>query len=124
MSALFAAQLVWLFTNDTEVIEIGAYYIKVMALIQWAYVLTAIHVSFLQAVKRPMYGFVEAVARKIILPLGVFYTVVVTLSGSLEQFWYSLAAINVLMTVITVVYAQAVVRRMNDPGLAKAAADR
>lgn len=108
----FATPLVRVFTSDEAVIKAGANYTRIMALIQWAYVMGFIHIGFLQAIKRPMYGFVEAVLRKVVLPVGVFYFVVKILETSLNGFWISLVAINVIMTVVTVVYAQRVLKRM------------
>ena len=108
----FAGPLVRMFTNDLEVIDLGKTYIRIMALIQWAYVATSIHIGFLQAVKRPMYGFLESVTRKIILPIGLFYLAVSILHVSLNSFWYVSAAINIVMTAATVFYAQRVLNRM------------
>jgi len=54
----FARQLMQIFTNDEEVIRLGVLY--VIAPIQWSYVLTAAYLNMLQAMKRPMYGFYEA----------------------------------------------------------------
>ncbi|MEM9280474.1 MAG: MATE family efflux transporter [Verrucomicrobiota bacterium] len=109
---VFATPLVRVFTRDEEVIEVGANYTRIMAFIQWAYVMGFIFIGFLQAIKRPMYGFFEAVIRKIILPIGVFYPAVVVWSVDLNGFWYCMVAINVAMTVVTILYAQAVLRRM------------
>ncbi|MFK5921423.1 MAG: MATE family efflux transporter [Verrucomicrobiota bacterium] len=101
-----ATPLVRLFTDDLEVIQLGSKYIRIMAFIQWAYVMSFIHIGFLQAVKKPMYGFFEAVLRKIILPLGLFYLVVNIMESELNAFWFSIVAINVVVTMVTVVYAQ------------------
>ena len=73
---------------------------------------TFIHIGFLQAIKRPMYGFVEAVVRKIILPLGVFYIAVKVLEVGLDGFWFSMVGINVAMTVVTIAYARIVLRKL------------
>ena len=83
-----------------------------MAFIQWAYVMSFIHIGFLQAVKKPMYGFFEAVVRKIILPLGVFYVAVDMMDSELNVFWFSVAAINVAMSIVTIVYAQLKLRKL------------
>lgn len=107
-----AVPLVKLFTDDQEVIEAGTSYVRIMSLIQWAYVMTFIHIGFLQAVKRPMYGFVESVIRKIILPMAVFYVLVQVLDVSLANFWYGMVAINVAMTIVTILYAQSVLRKL------------
>ncbi len=105
-----ASQLVDIFTDDPDVIDVGTNYIRIMAFIQWAYVMTFIHTGFLQAVKRPMYGFVESVIRKIVLPIGVFYLLVQVLDVELDGFWFGMVAINVAMTIVTIVYAQRVLR--------------
>lgn len=110
----FAEPLVRLFTKDSEVISIGTNYIRIMTFIQWAYVMTFVHTGFLQAVKRPMYGFVESIIRKIILPIGVFYTVVRIYEFQLHGFWYSMAIINIAMTIVTIVYAQGVLRHLTE----------
>lgn len=112
LAFVFATPLIRLFTADSEVISAGTTYVRIIAFIQWAYVMTFIHTGFLQAVKRPMYGFFEAVVRKIILPVGVFYVAVKLLQVDLTGFWWSMVAINILMTVVTVVYAQSVLRKI------------
>ncbi len=107
---VFATQLVQLFTDDPEVVKVGTYYTRVMAFIQWAYVMGFIHIGFLQAVKRPIYGFFEAIVRKIILPLAIFHLLVVVLAVNLNTFWFGMVGINVLMTIVTIIYAQWVLR--------------
>lgn len=108
----FAEPLVRLFTKDPDVISVGTNYVRIMTFIQWAYVMTFVHTGFLQAVKRPMYGFVESVIRKMILPVGVFYVVVRVYQVQLHGFWYSMAIINIAMTIVTIIYAQRVLRKL------------
>jgi Na+-driven multidrug efflux pump len=108
----FAPQLVRLFTDDAEVVKVGTVYIRIMTGIQWAYVMTFVHIAFLQAIKRPMYGFVESVIRKLILPVISFYIVVRVLNVELNQFWITMAVINIVMTVVTIIYAQSKLRRI------------
>jgi len=107
----FARHLVGLFTHDPEVIEIGTLYIRIMSLIQWAYVMNFIHIGFLQAVKRPLYGFAESVTRKILLPIAIFHPIAAILFVDLTVFWIAMVIINVTMTVITITYAQFVLHR-------------
>ena len=108
---LFATPLVRLFTDDSAVVDVGTTYVQIMAFIQWAYVMTFIHIGYLQAVKKPMYGFVESLIRKIILPIGIFHVLVIVLDVGLTKFWYGMVMINVFMTVVTIVYAQLILRR-------------
>ena len=108
---VFATPLVQLFTSDQAVITTGTNYIRIMAFIQWAYVMTFTHIGFLQAVKRPMYGFFESIVRKIILPIALFYLMVNVLSFELREFLIGMAAINVAMTFVTIAYAQWILRK-------------
>ena len=48
---VFANQLVRLFTDDPGVVQIGGSYIRIMTFIQWAYVMTFIHIGFQNPVK-------------------------------------------------------------------------
>jgi len=109
---VLARPLVDLFTNDPEVIEVGTTYTRIMALIQWAYVMTFTHTGFLQAIKRPLYGFIESIIRKIVLPLGIFYVVVDVYQVGLMGFWFTMAIINVVMTIVTIIWAQSVLRKL------------
>ena len=109
---LLARPLVRLFTDDPAVVEAGTDYVRIVAFIQWAYVMTFIHIGFLQAVKRPMYGFVESIIRKVALPLVVFYVLVKVWDAELLDFWHGMVAINVAMTIVTIIYAQSVLRKL------------
>ncbi len=107
-----ATPLVRIFTKDEEVIRVGANYTRIMALIQWAYVMGFTYIGFLQAIKKPMYGFIEAVLRKVVLPLGIFYLAVNVFGFQLTGFWFSMVAINIVMTVVTITYARSVLNRI------------
>ena len=103
---LFATQLMRVFTDDPEVIEIGVRYVHIMALIQWSYVMTSTHLAFLQAMKRPRYGFFESILRKVLLPVPFMWLFVKQYHYSVDAVWFSVAGANVFMTVITVAYGQ------------------
>ncbi|MEO0509896.1 MAG: MATE family efflux transporter [Verrucomicrobiota bacterium] len=109
---LFAEQLVGVFTDDPAVIKTGARYAKIMAFIQWSYVVTFTYTGFLQAVKRPGYGFVESVIRKIILPISIFYLLVTVMQVSLDTFWFGMVGINVVMAIVTVLYGRWTLKRL------------
>jgi len=109
----FATPLVALFTNDPQVIEVGTKYVRIVTFIQWTYVSGFVYIGFLQALKRPMYGFVESFTRKVILPIIVFSLVVHVFELSLEGFWVAMCAINVFMAIITISYGQSVLRKLH-----------
>ena len=110
---IFAAPLVDLFTDDPEVIRLGKEYVRIVTFIQWAYVAGFIYIGCLQALKRPMYGFVESVIRKIVLPMLVFYIVVSLMGVSLTSFWWCMVAINSVMAIITIVYVKSILRKLH-----------
>jgi len=110
---IFAAPLVQIFTSDPKVIRLGRDYVRIITFIQWAYVAGFIYIGCLQALKRPMYGFVESVIRKIILPLVVFYLVVRVFDVGLTGFWWSMVAINAAVAVITITYVRSILRRLH-----------
>ncbi|MBT4289027.1 MAG: hypothetical protein HOD92_17005 [Deltaproteobacteria bacterium] len=70
---LLATPLVGLFTSDLEVINVGAGYLRIAALMSWAYVLLLINVSALQGMKKPSIGVWVSLYRHIIAPNIVFY---------------------------------------------------
>ena len=105
---LFSRQLMGIFTDDAEVIDYGVRCLNIIALIHWSYILSATHIAMLQALKRPAYGFFEAITRKIIIPLPMLYLLVVVWSLDIDWIWYCNAMVNVLMTGITIYYANRV----------------
>lgn len=105
---VFSPQLMRIFTKDPEVIRYGVICLCVFAPIHWSYILTATHIAMLQALKRPIYGFFEAITRKILLPLPLLWLMVVYLGKDIEWIWYCNAVINVVMTGVTVYYARRV----------------
>ena len=109
---VFAAPLVKIFTDDPEVVRVGKEYVRIVTFIQWAYVAGFVYIGCLQALKRPMYGFIEAVVRKIVLPFSVFYVVVVVMDVELAGFWWSSVAINSAMAMVTIVYVRSVLKKL------------
>lgn len=114
---IFAPQLMGVFTEDPEVIEIGVNCLRILAPIHWSYVMTSTHLAMLQAVKRPMYGFFESITRKIILPLPILWLLIVWAGKDVEWIWICNAAINVVMTTVTILYARSVLRGLGTKSL-------
>ena len=102
---IFSRQLMDIFTDDENVIEYGVTCLNIIAPIHWSYILSATHIAMLQALKRPTYGFFEAIVRKIILPLPILWWLIVLQGKGIEWIWYCNAAINVVVTAVTVAYA-------------------
>ncbi|MDA8563763.1 MATE family efflux transporter [Mariniblastus sp.] len=109
---IFAEQLMRIFTSDQEVISMGVTCLRVIMPIEWSYVMTSTHLAMLQAVKRPMYGLFESILRKVLLPLPCLWICVTLYQLEIDWVWYCVAATNVAMTIVTVFYAQVVLRRL------------
>ncbi len=109
---VFSPQLMAIFTDDPKVIKLGVICLSIIAPIQWSYIMSATHIAMLQALKRPAYGFVEAVTRKIILPIPILWLLVIYLQKDIEWIWYCNAVINVMMTAITICYARFVLAKL------------
>ena len=110
---IFAESIFGWFTNDPEVIGIGVYYARIMMVIQWAFVVTSAHIAFLQAIKRPMYGFFETIFRKLLIPIPLIYTVVIWKQWPVEYVWYCMVFTTLFMTAVTVVYGQIKLRQID-----------
>jgi Na+-driven multidrug efflux pump len=91
---------------------VGTSYVRIVTAVQWAYVMGFIFIGFLQAVKRPMYGFVESIVRKIILPLGVFYLLVRVWHVDLITFWWSSVVINIAVAIVTIFYGRHILHKI------------
>ncbi len=109
---VYAEALMRIFTSDETVITIGVNCVRILALIQWCYLITSTHLAMLQAIKRPMYGFFESVTRKVILPLPLLWMFVLQLDFSVDSVWWTIAGTSVLMTVVTLAYAQTVMGKL------------
>ncbi len=109
---IFATPLVRIFTADPEVIKVGENYVRIATAVQWAYVMGFIFLGFLQAVKRPMYGLIESVVRKIGLPAIIFYFLVRVWEVDINTFWWSSVIINVFVALITITYGRYVLKKV------------
>lgn len=107
---LFAKQVMGIFTSDEEVIGLGVQCLYIIMPIQWSYVMTSTHLAMLQALKRPNYGLIESVSRRVLLPLPFFYVCVLAYEMDIVSVWYSIAGTNVFMTAITMYYARHTLR--------------
>lgn len=109
---IFARPLMRIFTSDPEVIRLGVDYLRIVMLIQWTYVMTSTHIAMLQAIKRPAYAFFESVVRKIIIPIPLLYVCVTIHQMDINWIWYCTVFTNILVTIVTILYAQYVLRKI------------
>ena len=91
---LLARPLMSFFTNDQNVIDIGTTYLRIDALVLYAYVILFVHVAALQGVKRPMFGVWVGLFRQILVPALVFYIMTRVLNVGLLGIWWGIFGIT------------------------------
>ncbi len=106
-----ARVLMGLFTGDEAVISIGATYLRIDALVLYAYVLLFVHVAALQGMKRPMFAVWIGLYRQIIAPFALFWILTRVFSFGLLGIWWGIFAVTWSAAIITLVYARRMVTR-------------
>ncbi len=107
---IFSKQLMGLFTNDIEVVNIGSTYLKIAAFLLWSYVIMFINISALQGLKRPMFALWVGLGRQIVAPMAVFYFFIYVIDTGLLGIWWGLFGINWIAAIISLAYAKRVIR--------------
>ena len=108
---LLSGLLMTFFTDDPSVIEIGSYYLKIDALVLYAYVVLFVHVAALQGVKKPMFAVWLGFARQIAAPSIVFYLLAVVLGFGLPGVWWGIFLVTWSAAVFTFFYARGLLKR-------------
>ena len=91
---VLARPLMSLFTDDQGVIDIGTTYLRIDALVLFAYVVLFVHVAALQGVKRPMFGVWVGLLRQILVPALVFFLLTRVLDVGLLGIWWGIFGIT------------------------------
>ena len=109
---LLARPLMTLFTEDREVIGIGATYLMIDALVLYAYVILFVNVAALQGVKRPMIAVWIGLVRQIVAPVVLFYLVTQVFDWGLLGVWWSIFSITWSAALFSFLYARRVLNRL------------
>lgn len=109
---LCAPLLMGIFTDDPRVIGIGATYLRIDALVFYAYVVLFASVAALQGVKRPMYAIWIGLSRQIVAPVIVFYVLVFVLEVGLTGIWWGIFGITWCAAVVTILYTRNVLGKI------------
>jgi putative MATE family efflux protein len=104
--ALFSNQLMAAFTKDTQVIEIGAEYLRVAILFFFAYIFLNISVSTLQGMKKPFYAIFVGAYRQFLIPLPLFYLFAVYLDWGTKGIWWGIFFANWSAAIFTYFYTR------------------
>jgi putative MATE family efflux protein len=111
----FPRQLIGFFSNDSEVISAGASYLRISALVYWAYAILYIATSALQGLKKPMFAAWIGLYRQIVAPLIIFYLLAFIAGLELFGVWWGIFIVNWTAVVITYVYIKRVMSKLFVP---------
>lgn len=109
---ILARPLMAFFTEDREVIGIGATYLMIDALVLYAYVILFVNVAALQGVKRPMFAVWIGLGRQIVAPVILFYLLTHVFDWGLLGVWWGIFFITWGAAVFSFFYARRVLSRL------------
>lgn len=101
-----AEYLMTFFTDDPSVIRIGATYLRIDALVFYAYVVLFVHVAALQGMKRPMYALWIGLYRQIVAPGILFWCLVHVFETGLTGLWWGIFGVTWSAALFTLFYAR------------------
>lgn len=109
---VLAEYLMGFFTDDLDVIPIGATYLRIDALVLYAYVILFVHVAVLQGIKRPMYAIWIGLCRQIIAPVIVFYVLIHIFGVGLLGIWWGIFSVTWSAALFTIFYARRMIGKV------------
>jgi len=99
-----ASYLASYFTNDINILNEASIYIKINAVLLYAYIIIFINVSFLQAIKRPKMIFYIGLLRQVILPI-ILYSLASYYDMDVMYYWMA-TFISVSVATVYIHYLQ------------------
>ena len=103
---LLADNIVSIFTDNQEVINFGADYLKVAAFIGPVYPVFFITNALFQAIKKPIYTVIITFSRLVVLPFSTMSVVVFVLNGSFKDLFLGLFFINWTFGILVFLFAK------------------
>lgn len=101
-----APKLVGFFSEDPEVIDIGARYLRIDSLTLYAYIVLFVHVSMLQGLKKPRFAIAIGLFRQILAPLLIFWLFSGPLGMGVTGVFWGIFVITWLAAGIAAVYGR------------------
>jgi Na+-driven multidrug efflux pump len=106
-----AKDLMTFFTEDPSVIRMGATYLRIDALVFYAYVVLFVHVAALQGMKKPMYALWVGLYRQIVAPFAVFWSLIHVFDAGLTGIWWGIFGVTWSAALFTLFYARRLIGR-------------
>lgn len=107
-----ARPLMAIFSADPAVLDVGARYLRIAALVQFAYIALFINTSALQGLKLPVFALWIGLGRQIAAPLLLFWLGTEVLGWGLTGIWWTILGITWSAAIVAVVVAQRQVSRL------------
>ena len=102
----FPRAIMAFFTEDSAVVDIGAFYLRISAFIYWAYIILFVSVAALQGLKRPLYAIWIGLYRQVIAPAIVFFALANLLGMGLTGIWWGIFLVTWSATIFTLFYVR------------------
>jgi putative MATE family efflux protein len=106
-----AEVLMTFFTEDPSVIRVGATYLRIDALVFYAYVVLFVHVAALQGMKRPLYALWIGLYRQIVAPVILFWSLIHVFDAGLTGIWWGIFGVTWSAALFTLFYARRLIGR-------------
>ena len=109
---LLADNIVSIFTDNQEVIDFGADYLKVAAFIGPVYPVFFITNALFQAIKKPIYTVIITFSRLVLLPFSTMSVVVFILNGSFKDLFLGLFFINWTFGILVFLFSKYYMKKL------------
>ena len=103
-----------MFSEDPEVVRIGAEYLRIAAITLCAYVLLFQTIYMLQGLKRPMYAIWIGIYRQIVAPCAVFWLLAFKLDWKLDGIWWGVFLVTWSAALVTLWFGRRTLRRVEE----------
>ena len=111
--ALFATLLMDIFSDDPQVIGIGATYIRIKALALLPTAFIVLSFSAMRALKKPFHALVLSMSRMVVLPLIGIFILVQLMGFGLLAIWWVMTAVTFLVGFIAYFHAKRLLPRID-----------
>ena len=92
------------FTNDSQVIQSGALYLQVAALIGPVYPVFFITSALFQALKKPIYSLYMTILRLTVIPFSSLWYVINIRNGEYQDIFYTILVTNWMMGLVVLTF--------------------
>ena len=109
-----------IFSDSAHVVEIGTVYLRIDALVFYAYLILFIYIAAMQGVKKPMFAIWIGLYRQIVAPFILFYFLVKIFNFGLIGIWWGIFSIAWSAALFTLIYTRRTFSKINRQWTAKA----